>query len=599
MCGFLFHNSKNLIKRSKPEILAIKDYLKERGPDHFNHIQKKNFSMFGSRLSILDQNNRSNLPFTDSKKEFFMVFNGEIYNFIELKKKLIKEGIIFNTKSDTEVLFKLIIHKGIKETLRVIQGMFSFVFYDVKKNKIYGARDHFGQKPFYFHKSNKKFLASTNIRPILENIKNKNLNPESLKQYLCSTGIIPVNNTFFSGISTLPAGNYITIYRDKCEIKKYFKPIDMFHKKKYSEFNDMDEKSLIKILDHKIKKAVERHLISDTKIGVTCSGGIDSALILKYANEIDKGIFTLTNTSKGIEVLSKIVPKILKKNNISKKRSYFIKQNKNNYVGTLSKLIHNNLFPARWGGGPPMNNLCSHAKKKNIKVILSGDGIDEYFSGYKSFYQSLYNNNKYGLHSILLLNKKFVIKKNIIGKFYNKIIDSKKIISKKIAFIKDKKERRIITNTFLDTEFFLQSCTLPHADEYSMNNSVEIRNPFLDLDLIEFCLNLPGKFKISKKSKFGNKFMIRKLVIKKYGKFIDKKKEGTRNYSKYISNKKFWNFNKFEILKTIKINKNPHYKEIFKLISLEILLRATLSNNYNYLKDIMTNKGLEEFKLPF
>jgi len=230
---------------------------------------------------------------------------------------------------------------------------------------------------------------------------------------------------------------------------------------------------------------------------------------------------------------------------------------------------------------------------------LSGDGIDEYFSGYKSFYQSLYNNNKYGLHSILLLNKKFVIKKNIIGKFYNKIIDSKKIISKKIAFIKDKKERRIITNTFLDTEFFLQSCTLPHADEYSMNNSVEIRNPFLDLDLIEFCLNLPGKFKISKKSKFGNKFMIRKLVIKKYGKFIDKKKEGTRNYSKYISNKKFWNFNKFEILKTIKINKNPHYKEIFKLISLEILLRATLSNNYNYLKDIMTNKGLEEFKLPF
>mgnify|MGYP001327604359 CR=1 FL=1 len=598
MCGYFFHNSKNIIKRSKPEILVIKDYLKERGPDNFNYIQKKNFSMFHSRLSIIDRNKRSNLPFADNKKEYFMVFNGEIYNFIELKKKLINEGINFNTKSDTEVLFKLIIHKGIKETLRIIQGMFSFVFYDVKKNKFYGARDHFGQKPFYFYKSNNNFLASTNIRPILKNIKNKNLNLASMKQYLCSNGIIPVNNTFFSGISSLPAGSYITIHRNKCVIKKYFKPIDMFHKKKYSKFKDMDEKSVIKILDQKIKKAIERHLISDTKIGLACSGGIDSALILKYANEINKEILTLTNTSKGIERLSKLVPKILKKNNISKKRSYFIKQNKNNYIGTLSKLTQNNLFPARWGGGPPMNNLCEYAKKKNIKVILSGDGLDEYFCGYNSFNKSLNNkNNKYGLHNILLLSKKFGINKNIISKFYNKITKSKKIISKKITFIKDKKERKIITNSFLDTEYFLQSCTLPHSDEYSMNNSIELRNPLLDLDLVEFCLNLPGKFKISRQSNFKNKFIMKKLAIKKYGKFINKAKEGTRNYSKYISNKKFWNFNKFQILKTIKINKNLHYKEIFKLINLEMILRATSSNNYNYLRDIVTKKGFREFKL--
>ena len=597
MCGYFFHNSKNIIKRNKSEISTIKDYLTNRGPDNFSYIQKKNFSMFFSRLSIIDQNKRSNQPFTDDKKKYFMVFNGEIYNFNELKKKLINDGVIFNTKSDTEVLFKLIINKGIRETLRVIQGMFSFIFYDVKKNKIYGARDHFGQKPFYFHHSNNNFLASTNIRPILENINNKKLNYDSLKQYLCSSGLIPVNKTFFSGISTLPAGNYITIYKNSFVIKKYFKPLDMFHKKKYSKFKNMDDKSIIKILDHKIKKAVERHLISDAKIGATCSGGIDSALIIKYANLINKKILTLTNTSKGIERLSKIVPNILKKNNISKKRSYFIKQNKNKYIVTLSKLVHNSLFPARWGGGPPMNNLCEYAKKRNIKVILGGDGVDEYFCGYNTFNYSLYANNKYGLHNTLLINKKFGIKKNITDKFYNKIIKSKKKISKKIDFIKDKVERSIITNTFLDTEFFLQSCTLPHADEYSMNDSIEIRNPFLDLDLVEFCLNLPGKFKISKQNNFKNKFIMKKLAIKKYGKFIDNTKEGTRNYSKYISNKKFWNFNKFQILKTIKISKNLHYKEIFKLINLEMMLRATLSNNFNYLGDIVTKKGLKEFKL--
>ncbi len=273
----------------------------------------------------------------------------------------------------------------------------------------------------------------------------------------------------------------------------------MFNKKKYLELKNADEEKIIKLLDLKIKKAVERHLISDAKLAVTCSGGIDSSLITKYVNEKDKTISILTNTSEGIENLSKIVPKIVKKNNISKKRIHFIKQKKINYFSILSKLIQNNLFPARWGGGPPMKNLCAYAKKRNIKVLLGGDGIDEYFCGYNSFYYSLYKNNKYGLHNILLLNKKFGIDKITIDKFYRKIIESKKKISKKIDFIKDKEERKIITNTFLDTEFFLQSCTLPHSDEYSMYESIEMRNPYLDLELVEFSLNLPGKFKISKK----------------------------------------------------------------------------------------------------
>ena len=122
-----------------------------------------------------------------------------------------------------------------------------------------------------------------------------------------------------------------------------------------------------------------------------------------------------------------------------------------------------------------------------------------------------------------------------------------------------------------------------------------MRNPYLDLDLVEFCLNLHGKFKISAKSKYKNKFLVRKLAIKKYGKFIDKEKEGTRNYSKFIANKKFWNFNKFKILKFIKI-KELNFKEIFKLVNLEILLRSTLTKDFNYLKNIVTKKGFKRIK---
>ena len=595
MCGFFFYTSVNSIKQSKSEIVEIKNNLKKRGPDKFRYIEKKNFSMFFSRLSILDPSRKSDQPFTDNKKKYFLVFNGEIYNYLELKKQLINEGINFKTNSDTEVLFKLLISKGINKTLKIIQGMFSFIFYDIKKNKIYGARDHFGQKPFYYHKSNTEFLASTNIHPILKKIKNqdKDLNINTLQQYLCSSGIIPLNKTFFKGISSLQAGSFITIHKGKATIKKYFRPIDLFHKKKYLEFKNTSEQNILKILDKKIKKAVERHLISDVNLAVTCSGGIDSSLVTSYVTEKDKTMSVLTNTSEGIESSSKIVPKILKKNKVTNKRAHFIKQNKNEYFNGLSKLVQNNLAPARWGGGPPMKSLCEYARKNKIKVLLGGDGVDEYFCGYNSFYNSLYKKYEYGLHSILTLDKKFGIKKNLADDFYMKILESKKIISKKINFIKDKKEKKIITNTFLDTEFFLQNCTLPHSDEYSMQESVEMRNPFLDIDLVEFCLNLPGKFKISKNNRFKNKYLIRKLASNKYGKFIDKEKEGTRNYSKFISNKKFWNFDNFQILRIIKMTNKPSYKEIFKIINLEILLRSTLTKNFNYFTDIVSKEGLK------
>ena len=603
MCGYFFQFSKNLKKRDKLEIQSIRRDINRRGIDNFKYLQKKNFSMFFSRLSIIDLSKRSDQPFTDKENNYYLIFNGEIYNYLELKKQMINDGINFYTKSDTEVLFKLIINKGIQQTLKVIQGMFSFVFYDVKKKKIYGARDHFGQKPFYYYKSCKTVLISTNLRPIYKNINenhNIDLNINSVKQYLCcnGNGIIRKNKTFFNNIFTLPAGSYITIYKGKHSIKEYFKPISLFDKKRYLKLAKTSEREVLKILDKKIKNAVNRHLVGDTEIAVTCSGGLDSSLILNYVANKNKNVSVFTNTSKGIEKLSGIVPKIVSKNKVSKKKAHYIKQNKKEYFSYLSKLIYQNLTPPRWGGGPPMSILCENVRKKNIKVVLGGDGVDEYFYGYNRYNFPIHKKNKHGLNTILLLNdKRFDITSNIINDYYSDIIKSKKIILRKLKFIKNKRDRMITSNSFLDTEFFLQNCTLPHSDEYSMYNSVEMRNPFLDLELVGFCLNLPAKFKASKYLQFKNKYLIRKLAEKKYGKFINKEKEGTRNYSKYISNKIFWRFENFKILKKIKIEKNLHFKEIFKIIGLEILLRSVIHQNLNSIGELLSEKGLKEFKL--
>ena len=237
-----------------------------------------------------------------------------------------------------------------------------------------------------------------------------------------------------------------------------------------------------------------------------------------------------------------------------------------------------------------MKKLCRFVRRQGIKVLLGGDGLDEYFCGYRTFKKIFENQNKKNnLHEIISMKKKFNHKKS----YYKSIIDSKKKITNKISFIKDEKEKKLITNSLLDTEFFLQSCTLPHVDQFSMSESIEVRSPFLDLDLVEFCVNLPLKYKINNVNKFINKFLFRELAIKNYGKFIDRKKEGTRNYSKFISNKNFWNLKNFQILKKIKVHESLSYKEIFKLINLEILLR-TLNKDLKNIKTIFSKKGIRE-----
>lgn len=581
MCGFYFHKSNNLQKKNKLFLNFLKKDLGRRGPDNFQYLIKKKILIAFSRLSIIDFQKKSNQPFTDSEKNYYLIFNGEIYNFLELKKNLITEGYKFTTFSDTEVLFKLLKHKGIEKTLKLIKGMFTFIFYDNKNNSFCGARDHFGQKPFYYYKNKKEFIGSTNIKSILRNLKNsqKKISIRECKYYLCSNGIIKKNNTFFKSVSVLPAGYYFAYCNNKMKLKRYFSPISLFNKKDYIASKSKTENEVLESLDQKIFDAVKKHSYSDARMAVTCSGGIDSSLIVYYFKKIKDNIAVFTNVSNKIEKLSKIVPRIIKINNIKKNKLFFVKQTYKDYLNNLISLVSESHSPARWGGGPPMKNLCKFARKKGYKILLGGDGVDEYFSGYNTFYTSLNNSTPYSLHKILVLKNKFSISNKEKKFFYQDIIKSKKKILNKLSFLKNKKEKTILVNNFLDIEFFLQNCTLPHSDEYSMHESIEMRNVYLELGLVRFCLNLHKKFKISRFNRYKNKYLFRKLAIKKYGNFINKKKEGTRNYSKYISNPKFWNFNAFLISKNIKIDqKKISYQDIFKLINLEILQRSILSD---------------------
>lgn len=557
MCGYII-TSKRIEKKNYNSLLST---IYNRGPDTIKTLKSDKFSLFFSRLKIIDLNDRSNQPFFDDYGNF-LLFNGEIYNFRELKKKY---NLKTNTYSDTEVLFLLIKIKGLKYTLSVIEGMFSFVYYSAKKKQMYAARDHLGQKPLYYYFKNKCITISTNIKSICNIHKIKKFDTESVKYYFKTQGILKTNKTIFKDINSLPAGKYLILKNNKVKINNYFHPADLIDERYYLDLKKKSQTDKIKILEEKILLSVRKHLIADVPVGITLSGGIDSSLIFYYTKKISKDVKTFTGYSSEIEQIpKKIIPQILKK--LNHKDHFKIIHKSKNYVKTLLSINKFTYHPSRWGGNVPMSSICKISKKNNVSVLLGGDGVDEICAGYKSINKTDLSSSK-AYHSIISPYKN----KNINIKHTNDLNNNRSLIMKKINFIKNKKQKFLKLLILEDTSIFLQSCTLPNSDEYSMYNSVELRNPFLDLNLLKFILNLDIESQVDFKTN-KNKIIFKELAIKKIGKFIDQDKEGTRNYSKKIFCIKKWNLNNFKILKKFSflnsLNYND-YKNLFCLFNLE------------------------------
>lgn len=598
MCGVLgcFWNNKITYDISK-KMQKVLSLIKHRGPDNQTLINGENWSIGHTRLSIIDTSSVANQPFSDKDKKYFLSFNGEIYNYQDLRQQLIDEGVTFDTFSDTEVLFKLLIIKGLEQTLKEIEGMFSFIFFDKHKSIVYGARDHLGQKPLHYFFKNDLFSVSSELPPLIELMDTLKPDFTSWRTYLCSNGIIKKEDTFFLDIKTLPAGHIFKFENGNLKIKKYFDIMDL-HEEKYINTNN-SIKTNIQLLDIIFKNTIKKHIISDVPLGVLCSGGIDSSLILKYVFEENKNIKMYTKLSPDIETLPQsIIPKLL---NDYPVQSNFIHQDKNNYlIESLNFVVHT-ATPARWGGGPPMAKVCEFAFNQGTKVLLGGDGVDESCAGYntqKTLFDG-FNNDLYNLHSILDLdrNSQF-FDMNILEPYLNQKIQERQDSLYILRNINSQKEKFSRAVLFQDVGSFLQSCNLPHSDSYSMMHSVELRNPFLDLDLLKFILNLPiaHRFNIHK-SGYHSKFIFRLLAEKVIGNYLNVHKEGTRNYSSFVSNSEFWNLKNFKIREFFQLNQELDSKNLFKFINLEFLFRSFFLNEKDFLPQLLTHHGLSQNKI--
>ncbi len=506
MCGLVGYIDKKSKKTKKETIKKMADVIIHRGPDGEGYFVDDNIAMGFRRLSIIDLKG-GNQPLYNEDNTLVINFNGEIYNYKELREDLIKKGHTFTTNSDTEVIVHA--YEEYKEkVVNKLRGMFAFVIWDTKNNKLFGARDPFGIKPFYYYNTDNLFIYGSEIKSFLAHPDfKKELNKEALKTYL-TFQYSALNETFFKNTFKLDPGHYLVYKDNKLTIKKYFS----------INYNNKNE-SLDKVVDtinDVMKDSIEHHKISDVEVGSFLSSGVDSSYVVSNANVAKT--FTVGFKNKGFDETkdAKDLSEILGIENISEEITPDM------FFKILPTVQYHSDEPHANLSAVPLYYL-SELASKHVKVVLSGEGADELFGGYFEYdvpkeYEK-YNKIPFGIRKGI----KYIVEKmpNFRGKHFlikggSSLIDSyigqafimdnheanelltdeyktdinyQDLTINKYNDVKDKDE--VLKKMYLDMNFWLPYDILLKADKMTMANSLELRVPFLDKEVFKMSETLP------------------------------------------------------------------------------------------------------------
>jgi asparagine synthase (glutamine-hydrolysing) len=513
MCGIAGYLGSKKISLKKIKKLSI--LMKNRGPEFFNFIEisckKKILYLFHSRLKIIDLSNKANQPF--SYKGYVLIFNGEIYNYKEIKKKLIIKGYKFISNSDTEVLLYSYIEYG-ENFLSFFDGMWSLAIWDPKKELLYLSRDRFGEKPLYIKNNNNSeffFGSETKYIQVLDDEKlkiNKNLVRRNLLYGYKS--INKTNETFFKNIYSLEPASLVHLKNNgNFIIKKYWRP--QFNEKKKGNV-----KSIIKNIRMLFKSSLKNRLIADVPIAVMLSGGIDSSIIMGLVKKLNyKNISSFSLIDKGSYNEKQMILKTCK---FLKIKNNFININYSNFFKKLREVIKYQNQPLLTITYFAQNEFMKKVSKSNFKVILSGTGADEIFSGYYDHYrQFLSQANKKDVKLYLDMWDKnflpFICNSELANcsRYIENIKDRSFVYEtykKNLKFFKFKINNRfhekfyskdLLRNRMLNELFYETTpVNLNHEDLNCMQYSLENRSPFLNKNLFEFMSTVPTKYLVYK-----------------------------------------------------------------------------------------------------
>ncbi len=508
MCGFVGFIDKE--KNKKKIVKDMADIIVHRGPDSDGYYIDDNIALGFRRLSIIDLEG-GNQPIFNEHKNKVIVFNGEIYNYQDIKKELIKKGHKFTTSSDTEVLLHGYEEYG-EKILDKLRGMFAFVIYDIETHELFGARDFYGIKPFYYYHNEDEFFFGSEIKSFLGHPKFiKELNRDMLKQYLTFQYSVG-EDTFFKNVYKLRPGHYFKYKNNKIEIHKYYEvnltPDDT---KSLEEWQDIIRKEL--------HESIKYHKVSDVEVGSFLSSGVDSSIVATLS-DVDKTFTVGYDNKKYSEIdYAKELSQMIDVKNISKKIT------KEEYFEKFPSIQYYMDEPLADPSAVALYFVTNTASK-HVKVSLSGEGADEIFGGYNIYHEpfsvSWYNKIPYPIRrgigvlaypfrnhtgfNFLVRRSKKLCDRYVGNAFIFEPSDANKILS-----YEDKRTFKEITKPYyenikhlgpveqmqyIDFNFWLIGDILLKADKMSMANSLEVRVPFLDRKLITSMQSMPSKYKI-------------------------------------------------------------------------------------------------------
>jgi len=597
MCGIsgIMYANGEYVSSSVME--KLNDTLIHRGPDFGSIKLFGNVGLGHRRLSIIDLSSKANQPMSDANERYSIVFNGEIYNFQEIKEVLKEKGVKFFTTSDTEVVLNAFITLGVN-AFGLFNGMFAVGIYDKETEQLVLARDQFGIKPLYYLTNERMFIFGSEKKAILQHPNlHFSINNQALTEYIWFGNPLG-ENTIYKEIQEVKAGSYLII--TKKGIKEY----------KYFDINDINEKeireseAIIKIKSL-FEESVKRHLISDVPVGVFLSGGIDSSAITAFASKHYKGELKTFSVQfdydKGINELG-LAREVANKFNTD---HYEVTISGKNIINVIEELVKAHDEPFGDAADIPLY-LLTKQLAGSIKVVLQGDGGDEFFGGYRR-YNTLTKVNYWKTFSFLiqLISISGTSNHNALRlqRFLNAITRKKpflrnallltsesnysnplrvfnkeylKMLSmmdpfQKFEEIYDKYQNDIDPSQALfytDTQTILKDTYFEKVDKSTMANSIEVRVPFLDKNLCEFILSVPASLKIKNGQQ---KYLLKKslegivpdniLYGKKRGFSVPYEYWLRTSLSKYfieqISTKKSSTFlNKSELLRLFSLHKS-------------------------------------------
>ncbi len=509
MCGIfgvIQHKAESVPDQQRLEKTA--SLLRHRGPDNYGIFADKGIGLVHTRLSLLDLNPRSNQPFWDQQRRYCLVYNGEIYNYKELRTELERQGVRFTTTSDTEVLLECLIHLGVEATLPRLEGMFAFALYDKHEHSLVLARDRFGIKPLYVYDQEDAFIFASEILAMQPWI---SFEPDVLmiSSYLQGFGGPTKGYSFFKGVKIVSPGTVINVrLGERARYSRFFVMSEFWDEEEIGYLKQMKPKQIVDKVDELLLNSVKTQLVADAPVGALCSGGVDSSIIMAMACKFHNNLAIFHANVVGRNSEYEAAKHLAKHLKLDLKSVDVVDQN---FIDMMPETIAHYGYPFVYHpNSVPFLMVSKLVSRNGVKAVLSGEGSDECYLGYpwlvpnldafirqipRYFYYILRRLIKrlrgrvdpppiIDMHSLVLgLHNRFEVEME------------KESIRSQVQLISGETLRDRDLTSLYQLSYHLR--TLLHRNDcLGMAASIEARFPFLDSRLVKLAVNMPYQCKI-------------------------------------------------------------------------------------------------------